>query len=391
GLDNPNSPAQLKQWLSLAMGKEITTLAKEAMNTLVEEAESEAVKEVLSLRKKSSKSSTKKYVAMLNCACNDDRVRGLFQFYGANRTGRWAGRLVQLQNLPQNHIKDLEQARSLIASGDYELAAMFYDDISNVLSQLIRTTFIAKKECTFAVADFSAIEARVIAWLANEKWRLDVFETHGKIYEASASMMFNVPIESVTKGSELRDKGKISELALGYQGALGALRQMGGEKMGLTDMEMDRIVKLWRKKNPSIVQLWYEVNEAAIRAVKTRKPVILTKFRNLKFYFDGDALTIELPSGRKLFYQQATTTTNRFGQESVKYKGLDQMTKKWWWIDSYGGKFVENIVQAIARDLLAYSMQQLDKAGFSIVMHVHDEVVAEVDKSKGEELLEQMC
>jgi len=391
GLDNPNSPAQLKQWLSLAMGKEITTLAKEAMNTLVEEAESEAVKEVLSLRKKSSKSSTKKYVAMLNCACNDDRVRGLFQFYGANRTGRWAGRLVQLQNLPQNHIKDLEQARSLIASGDYELAAMFYDDISNVLSQLIRTTFIAKKECTFAVADFSAIEARVIAWLANEKWRLDVFETHGKIYEASASMMFNVPIESVTKGSELRDKGKISELALGYQGALGALRQMGGEKMGLTDMEMDRIVKLWRKKNPSIVKLWYEVNEAAIRAVKTRKPVILTKFRNLKFYFDGDALTIELPSGRKLFYQQATTTTNRFGQESVKYKGLDQMTKKWWWIDSYGGKFVENIVQAIARDLLAYSMQQLDKAGFSIVMHVHDEVVAEVDKSKGEELLEQMC
>lgn len=391
GLDNPNSPAQLKQWLSLAMGKEITTLAKEAMNTLVEEAESEAVKEVLSLRKKSSKSSTKKYVAMLNCACNDDRVRGLFQFYGANRTGRWAGRLVQLQNLPQNHIKDLEQARSLIASGDYELASMFYDDISNVLSQLIRTTFIAKKKCTFAVADFSAIEARVIAWLANEKWRLDVFATHGKIYEASASMMFNVPIESVTKGSELRDKGKISELALGYQGALGALRQMGGEKMGLTDMEMDRIVKLWRKKNPSIVKLWYEVNEAAIRAIKTHKPVILTKFRNIKFDFNGEVLTIELPSGRKLFYQQATLATNRFGQEAVKYKGLDQMTKKWWWVDSYGGKFVENIVQAIARDLLAYSMQQLDKAGFSLVMHVHDEAVAEVDKTKGEELLEQMC
>lgn len=391
GLDNPNSPAQLKQWLSLAMGKEITTLAKEAMDTLVEEAESEAVKEVLSLRKKSSKSSTKKYVAMLNCACHDDRVRGLFQFYGANRTGRWAGRLVQLQNLPQNHLKDLEQARTLIASGDYELAAMFYDDISNVLSQLIRTTFIAKKKCTFAVADFSAIEARVIAWLANEKWRLDVFATHGKIYEASASMMFNVPIESVTKGSELRDKGKISELALGYQGALGALRQMGGEKMGLTDMEMDRIVKLWRKKNPSIVKLWYEVNEAAIRAVKTHKPVILTAFRNLKFDFNGEVLTIELPSGRKLFYQQATIATNRFGQESVKYKGLDQVTKKWWWVDSYGGKFVENIVQAIARDLLAYSMQQLDKAGFSLVMHVHDEAVAEVDKTKGEELLEQMC
>lgn len=391
GLDNPNSPAQLKQWLSLAMGKEITTLAKEDMDTLVEEAESEAVKEVLSLRKKSSKSSTKKYVAMLNCACHDNRVRGLFQFYGANRTGRWAGRLVQLQNLPQNHLKDLEQARSLIASGDYELAAMFYDDISNVLSQLIRTAFIAKKKCTFAVADFSAIEARVIAWLANEKWRLDIFATHGKIYEASASMMFNVPIESVTKGSELRDKGKISELALGYQGAIGALRQMGGEKMGLSDEEMNRIVKLWRKKNPSVVKLWDEVNEAAIRVVKTHKPLILTKFRNLKFDYNGDVLTIELPSGRKLYYQQATLTTSRFGQEAVKYKGLDQVTKKWWWVDSYGGKFVENIVQAIARDILAYSMQQLDKAGFWLVMHVHDEAIAEVDKAKGEELLEQMC
>ena len=391
GLDNPNSPAQLKQWLSLAMGKEITTLAKEDMDTLVEEAESEAVKEVLSLRKKSSKSSTKKYVAMLNCACHDNRVRGLFQFYGANRTGRWAGRLVQLQNLPQNHLKDLEQARSLIASGDYELAAMFYDDISNVLSQLIRTAFIAKKKCTFAVADFSAIEARVIAWLANEKWRLDIFATHGKIYEASASMMFNVPIESVTKGSELRDKGKISELALGYQGAIGALRQMGGEKMGLSDEEMNRIVKLWRNKNPSVVKLWDEVNEAAIRVVKTHKPLILTKFRNLKFDYNGDVLTIELPSGRKLYYQQATLTTSRFGQEAVKYKGLDQVTKKWWWVDSYGGKFVENIVQAIARDILAYSMQQLDKAGFWLVMHVHDEAIAEVDKAKGEELLEQMC
>lgn len=391
GLENPNSPARLKQWLSLAMGKEITTLAKETMDTLVEEAGSEAVKEVLSLRKKSSKSSTKKYVAMLNCACHDNRVRGLFQFYGANRTGRWAGRLVQLQNLPQNHLEDLEQARALIASGDYELAAMFYDDISDVLSQLIRTAFIAKKGCTFAVADFSAIEARVIAWLANEKWRLEVFATHGKIYEASASMMFNVPIENITKGSELRNKGKIAELALGYQGAIGALRAMGGEKMGLSDTEMDRIVKLWRKKNPNIVKLWDAVNEAAIRAVETRKPVVLTKFRNLKFEHNGEVLTIQLPSGRKLFYQQATTETNRFGQKAVKYKGLDQIAKKWWWIDSYGGKFVENIVQAIARDLLAYSMQQLDKAGFSIVMHVHDEIVAEVDKSKGEELLEQMC
>lgn len=391
GLENPNSPAQLKQWLSLAMGKEITTLAKEAVDTLVEEAESEAVKQVLSLRKKSSKSSTKKYVAMLNCAGDDNRVRGLFQFYGANRTGRWAGRLVQLQNLPQNHLKDLEQARALIVKGDYEDAALCYDDISNVLSQLIRTTFIAKENHTFAVADFSAIEARVIAWLANEKWRLEVFASHGKIYEASASMMFGVPIEQITKGSELRDKGKIAELALGYQGALGALSKMGGERMGLSTEDMNKIVRLWRKKNAAIVDLWAAVNEAAIRAIKTKIPVVLTKFRNLKFEFNGEALTIELPSGRKLFYPSATTTVNRFGAESVKYKGLDRLTKKWWWVDSYGGKFVENIVQAIARDLLAYSMQQLDAAGFEIAMHVHDEAVAEVDKTKGEEKLEEMC
>lgn len=391
GLDNPNSPAQLKKWLAEAMNEEITSLAKEAMDSLIDKAESEAVLEVLNLRKKSSKSSTKKYVAMLNCACYDDRVRGLFQFYGANRTGRWAGRLVQLQNLPQNHLKDLEEARALIAEGDYDKVAMFYDDISNILSQLIRTTFIAKKKTTFAVADFSAIEARVIAWLANEKWRLDVFATHGKIYEASASMMFGVPIESVTKGSELRDKGKISELALGYQGALGALKKMGGEKMGLSDEEMSKIVRLWRKKNPAIVSLWDAVDEAARQAIKSKKPVILTKFRNLKFEYNGEVLTIELPSGRKLFYQSATLSINRFGKEAVKYKGVDQLTKKWWWVDSYGGKFVENIVQAIARDLLAYSMQELDNAGFELVMHVHDEAVAEVDETKADEKLEQMC
>lgn len=390
GLENPNSAAQLKEWLSSAMQKEITTLAKENIEALLIEAESATVKNVLELRKKSSKSSVKKYESMLACACEDSRVKGLFQFYGANRTGRWAGRLVQLQNLPQNHIKDLKQARDLIADGDFSKIELFFDDISNILSQLIRTAFVAKKGHTLAVADFSAIEARVIAWLADEKWRLDVFKSHGKIYEASASMMFNVPIEEVTKENGLRNKGKISELALGYQGALGALKKMGGEKMGLSDSEMIRIVKLWRHKNPAIVKLWYAVDAAAIQAVKTKKEVVLPAFRKLKFKSDGKVLTIELPSGRKLFYQSAAITTNEFGKEAVKYRGLDQITRKWIWIDSYGGKFVENIVQAIARDLLAFSMQEMRKVGFDIVMHVHDEVVTEVHESHAETMLETM-
>jgi DNA polymerase len=391
GLENPNSPAQLKKWLGDAMQKEVTSLAKSELPTLIEEAESEAVTKVLKLRKKSSKTSTKKYVAMMNCACDDDRAHGLFQFYGANRTGRWAGRLVQLQNLPQNHISDLEQARSAFASGDYDLVTMLYENVSDTLSQLIRTAFIAKPGHTFAVADFSAIEARVIAWLANEKWRLDVFSTHGKIYEASASMMFGVPIEKIDKGSDLRTKGKIAELALGYQGALGALKKMGGESMGLTDSEMTDIVKKWRNKNPQITKLWKHVEAAAKRAIKTRKKVILSRFRNLEFEYDGNVLTIQLPSGRKLFYQSPAMTTNRFGQESIKYKGLDQVTKKWWWVDSYGGKFVENIVQAIARDLLADSMLRLDENGFDIVMHVHDEAICEIPEENSDELLDEMC
>lgn len=390
-LENPNSPAQLKKWLSEAMGKEITTLAKEEMQNLIDEAESDAVKEVLKLRRKSSKSSTKKYVAMLNCACDDGRAHGLFQFYGANRTGRWAGRLVQLQNLPQNHLDKIENVRDIFKQYDYESISLFYDDISSILSQLIRTTFVAPKYKTFSVADFSAIEARVIAWLADEKWRLEVFATHGKIYEASAAMMFGVPLESITKGSDLRTKGKIAELALGYQGALGALRKMGGEKMGLSDDEMTNIVKLWRAKNKNIVTLWDAVDKAAQKCIALKSKVVLTNFKNLEFEYDGKAMTIKLPSGRKLFYQEASLTKGSFGQTSVKYKGLDQVTRKWWWVDSYGGKFVENIVQAIARDLLAYSMQQLDKQNFNIVMHVHDEVVAEVNKFEEKEKLQEMC
>lgn len=400
-LENPNSPGQLKLWLGQRLGKEIKSLGKDIIPTLIKEAGPGVVSEVLKLRQKASKTSIKKYVAMLNCACAFDRVHGLFQFYGANRTGRWAGRLVQLQNLPQNHLSDLEGTREVFANGDYELAQMLYENISSTLSQLIRTAFIAKKNHTFVVADFSAIEARVIAWLAGEKWREDVFQDHGKIYEASASMMFNLPFEQCTKEANngVRDKGKVAELALGYQGALGALKKMGGEKMGLSEKEMAEIVKKWRLASPKIVQLWKSVEAFAIRATNSKnKTHILTKFKNLKFHHDGQCLTIELPSGRKLFYQQAQvfSKTSRikdrdWTRDAIRYKGMDQVTKKWWWIDSYGGKFVENIVQAIARDLLADSMLRLNKSGFKIVMHVHDEAVCEEPIKDAEKALKMMC
>ncbi len=382
GVQNPNSPAQLKKWLGDAIGEEIKSLAKDVIPDIIEKAESEVVKEVLELRQRTSKTSIKKYTSMIKCACDDDRGRGFFQFYGANRTGRWAGRLVQLQNLKRNYLKDIAADRSLFATGDFDLIDMYYDQISDTLSQLIRTAFIAKPEYIFAVADFSAIEARVTAWLAGEQWRLDVFNSHGKIYEASAAMMFGVPVESITKGSDLRDKGKIAELALGYGGSVGALKQMGGEDMGLSEIEMKDIVRKWRAKSPSIVKLWKHIEGAAIRAIKTKKPIILPSFRNLKFEHDGMALTIQLPSGKKLFYQSATLTKNRWDQTSVKYRGLDQVTKKWWWVESYGGKFTENIVQAIARDVLADSMLRLNEDGFDIVMHIHDEAVAEIIDSE---------
>ena len=390
-LENPNSPAQLKKWLSEAMQKEITTLAKDSIAPLIEEAGAGPARDVLELRQKASKTSVKKYDAMRACAGEDDRIRGLFQFYGANRTGRWAGRLVQMQNLPQNHLQDLDTARKLVRAGDYEQLSMFYDDISDTLSQLVRTAFVAKPGHTFVVADFSAIEARVIAWFAGEAWRLKVFQTHGKIYEASAAMMFGVPLETVTKGSDLRQKGKVAELALGYQGALGALRKMGGERMGLSDAEMMRIVKLWRLKNKEIVALWDAVDEAARYTVRTRRPTALKHFQGLAFSYEHGALAIRLPSGRKLHYQEAKIALNRFGKESVQYKGVDQVSKKWWWVDSYGGKFVENIVQAFARDLLAFNMLKIDSLGFKIVMHVHDELVVEVPKEDGESILTTVC
>ena len=389
-VDNPNSAAQLKTWLEDSMDKDIKSLAKDTIPALIEEAWPGVVKDVLELRKKASRTSIKKYVAMQNCVCYDGRAHGLFQFYGANRTGRWAGRLIQLQNLRRNYITDIAEARAIIKSGDYDLATMLYDDVADLLSQLIRTAFVARENYTFAVADFSAIEARVIAWLAKETWRIDVFNTHGKIYEASAAMMFNLPIEAITKGSDLRQKGKIAELALGYGGALGALKKMGGEDMGLTEPEMTTIVKKWRKANPAIVKFWRNVEECAIQAVRTKKKVY-SQFKNLIFECNEEVLTLQLPSGRKLFYQSPSIIKNRFGSESLRYKGMDQVTKQWTYVETYGGKLTENIVQAVARDLLAYSMLEIDKNGFEIVMHVHDEVVCEVQENNAKEELDKLC
>ncbi len=390
GLDNPNSPAQLKDWLSREMQKEIKTLAKDTIEDLIKEAGPGPAAELLKLRKKMSKTSVKKYIAMLSCALESGRGHGFFQFYGANRTGRSAGRLVQMHNLPKNKMKDLAEAREVIASGDYDLATLLYDDIPSLLSELIRTTFIASPGHTFPIADFSAIEARVIAWLAGEKWRLDVFKTHGKIYEASAAMMFGIPIEEVTKGSSMRDKGKVAELALGFQGAIGALKKMGGEKMGLSDTEMNSIVKKWRKASPAIVKLWADIEKAAVQAIKIKNTIVIGP-KNIEFESTGKVLTIKLPSGRKLYYQNPVFTVNKWDKQSIRYKGLNQETKQWGWVDTYGGKLTENIVQAIARDLLMRAMVEIDKEGLSIVLHVHDEIVCETPENEAEEALKIMC
>lgn len=399
GVDNPNSLQQLKGWIGEAIGKEIKSLAKENVSALIDEEENEAVREVLRLRQKLSKSSIKKYKAMLNSVCQDGRGHGFFQFYGANRTGRWAGRLVQLQNLTKNFLPDLTNARQMVKTGNYKNVELVYGDVSDTLSQLIRTTFVAPEGKTFAVADFSAIEARVIAWLAEERWRLKVFETHGKIYEASASSMFSLPIEEITKGSHLRQKGKVAELALGYQGSVGALLKMGGDKMGLSEDEMKDIVDRWRKASPNIVQLWKDLEGCAKRAVRIQKPVI-SKHKDLVFDCNGEILTIKLPSGRKLFYNspklEKKVVTRNNGEsweaEGLTYMGMDQVKRQWLRVDTYGGKLVENIVQAIARDLLAHSMLELDKEGFKIVMHVHDESVCEIANGVGAgQQLETMC
>lgn len=386
GLQNPNSVAQLKSWLS-ERGLEFPALGKPEITEYLGSGQGidPVVEEVLRGRLMLAKSSVKKYTAMLNCAGFDDRAHGLFQFYGANRTGRWVSKLIQLQNLPQNHMQDLESARDIVARGDWEAMELAYNNTPEVLSELIRTTFIAPKGMTFAVADFSAIEARVLSWIAQEKWRLEVFNTHGKIYEASASMMFGVPMEQIKKGSPLRQRGKTAELALGYEGSISAMENMDKDKQ-LTKPEMANIVRLWRRANPAIVNLWGEVEDAAIMTVRTKRP---HKVSCLCFEHDGVNLTIALPSGRKLFYRNPRVRPNRFGKVGLMYDGLVQSVG-WTDVETYGGKLVENIVQAVARDLLSEAMVRLTKAGYNIVMHVHDECICEVPEGQADAHLNRM-
>ena len=381
-MENPNSVSQMKVWLA-EHGLETDTLGKAAVKELLKTAP-EPLGQVLTLRQALAKSSVKKYTAMASAVCKDGRARGLLQFYGANRTGRWAGRLIQVQNLPQNHLPDLVQARNLVKAGDFAALDMLYDSVPAVLSELIRTAFIPKPDCQFIVADFSAIEARVIAWLAGETWRNEVFATHGKIYEASASQMFHVPIEEITKGSPLRQKGKIAELALGYGGSVGALKAMGALEMGISEEELRPLVTAWRAANPNIVRLWWDVDKAAMAAVKERTSA---DTHGIRFEYRSGMLFITLPSGRQLSYVKPRIGQNRFGSETVTYEGVGT-TKKWERIETYGPKLVENIVQAISRDILCRAMRKLDGVGFSIVMSVHDEVVIEAEH---EDLLETVC
>lgn len=371
-LDNPNSVAQMKQWLA-DNGMETDTLGKKAVAELLKDAPP-LLGDVLSLRQSLAKSSVKKYTAMENAVCVDGRARGMFQFYGANRTGRWAGRLIQMQNLPQNHLPDIEQARALVRSGDFAALELLYDSVPEVLSELIRTAFIPKDGNKLIIADFSAIEARVIAWFAGESWRNEVFAGHGRIYEASASQMFNVPIEEITKGSPLRQKGKIAELALGYGGSVGALKAMGALDMGLYEDELQSLVNAWRSANPNIVRFWWAVDRAAMTAVKDRT---VTETHGIRFSYQSGMLFITLPSGRRLAYVKPRIGENQFGSPCVTYEGVGG-TKKWERIDTYGPKLVENVVQATSRDILSYAMRTLRHC--AIVMHVHDEIVIEADR-----------
>lgn len=381
GLENPNSTVQLLKWLK-DKGVNAENLQKETVKNLIGETEGD-VKRVLEIRQELSKTSTKKYVAMKDALCEDGRARGLLQFYGANRTGRWAGRLVQVQNLPRNYLSDLDDARNMVKRRDLLTLDILYDNIPDTLSQLIRTAFVPEEGKKFVIADFSAIEARVIAWLAGEQWRLDVFRTHGKIYEASASQMFGVDISTIAKGKEnyhLRQKGKVAELALGYQGSSGALMAMGAINMGLTEEELPEIVRMWRNSNKRIVDLWYAVGNAATEVVLngTRQAV-----NGILFSREGDLtkgldfLTVTLPSGRKLHYVSPGTRENSWGATVITYKAPNQVSGKWETAETYGGKLVENIVQAIARDCLAATILKLTDKGYKIVMHIHDEVVLE--------------
>ena len=371
-LENPNSVHQMKQWLS-ENGMDTDSLDKKAVAELLKTAP-EPLGEALALRQQLAKSSVKKYQAMENAVCADRRAHGMFQFYGANRTGRFSGRIIQLQNLPQNHIPDLAQARELVKAGDFDALAMLYEDIPDTLSQLIRTAFVPQDGRKFIVADFSAIEARVIAWIAGEQWRLKVFEGGGDIYCASASQMFHVPVEKHGVNGHLRQKGKIAELALGYGGAAGALVSMGALEMGLAEEELQPLVSAWRDSNPSITEFWWAVDHAVKECIKKRAP---TETHGIRFSYESGMLFITLFSGRRLAYVKPRIGENRFGGESVTYMGVGG-TKKWERLESYGPKFVENIVQAVSRDILCYAMRTLRTC--SIVAHVHDEIIIEADR-----------
>lgn len=370
-LENPNSVQQMKQWLA-DNGMETETLGKKAVAELMKTASPE-LSDVLSIRQQLAKSSVRKYQAMQNAVCSDGRARGMFQFYGANRTGRWAGRLIQMQNLPQNHLEDLAEARALVRCGDFDALEMLYEDVPDTLSQLIRTAFVPRTDAKFIVSDFSAIEARVIAWLAGEQWRQDVFAKGGDIYCASASQMFKVPVEKHGVNGHLRQKGKIAELALGYGGSVGALKAMGALEMGLTEDELPPLVDAWRQSNPHIVKFWWAVDRAAMEVVRHKHT---NETHGIVFTCRSGMLFITLPSGRQLAYVKPRIGENKFGGSCITYEGVGG-TKKWERLDSYGPKFVENIVQATARDILCYAMQTLRCC--SIVMHIHDEVVIEAD------------
>ena len=383
GLENPNSVQQMKQWLA-EHGLETDTLGKKAVVELLKTAP-EPLRTVLSLRQQLAKSSVKKYTAMENAVCADNRAHGMFAFYGANRTGRYSGKIIQLQNLPQNHMADLAQARELVKTGNYEALSLLYEDIPDTLSQLIRTAFVPQEGRKLIVADFSAIEARVIAWFAGERWRLKAFEDGGDIYCASASQMFHVPVEKHGVNGHLRQKGKIVELALGYGGSVGALKSMGALEMGLEEEELQPLVMAWRDSNPMITQFWWVVDDAVKECIKMRLP---TETHGIRFDYQSAMLFITLPSGRRLAYAKPRIGENQFGGESVTYMGIGG-TKKWERLESYGPKFVENIVQATARDILCHAMQTLRNC--AIVAHVHDEIIIEADRRMSvEAVCEQM-
>ena len=383
GLENPNSVAQLKAWLT-ENGVEIDSLSKKAVAALADETDGD-IQEMLHLRLLMSKTSVKKYEAVMRSVCRDNRVRGMMRFCGASRTGRWSGQILQVQNLPQNHLPDLTLARDIVKDGDFEMLDMTFGNVPNVLSELIRTVLIPKQNHRFIVADFSAIEARVLSWLAGEQWRLDTFRNGGDIYCASASQMFRVPVEKHGVNGHLRQKGKISELACGYGGSVGALKNMGAVEMGVPEDELQGLINDWRNANPHIVKLWTEVGNTAMKAIKEKTIVSLGK---LVFMYERGILFIRLPSGRRLSYIKPRIGTNRFGGDSITYMGVGP-SKKWERLETFGGKLVENIVQAIARDLLASAMMNVANAGYDIVFHVHDEIIAEVPDGQGS--VDEMC